>query len=156
MRGSDHGTVMSPGTPSARKAVVNLADCLATRMSHPQAKPKTAPAQPPLIVATVSWGMAASLVLAAGIVVAVMFYRAAAGKPLHHELAHRAAVVDGEMNDVVGNLNIVKAFGDFKGVENLVAESGCFFDAFEAGRPFFPVVVAVVGGLRAGGDDEES
>ena len=62
-------------------------------------------------VATVSWGMAASLVVAAGIVVAVMFYRAAAGKPLHHEFAHRAAVVDGEMHDVVGNLNIVKAFG---------------------------------------------
>jgi ATP-binding cassette, subfamily B, bacterial len=62
-------------------------------------------------VATVSWGMAASLVVAAGIVVGVMFLRAAAGKPLHHEFANRAAVVDGEMTDVVGNLNIVKAFG---------------------------------------------
>jgi ATP-binding cassette subfamily B protein len=64
-----------------------------------------------LFVATVSRGMAASLIVAAGIVVTLMFLRAAAGKPLHHEFADRAAVVDGEMTDVVGNLNIVKAFG---------------------------------------------
>ena len=40
-----------------------------------------------------------------------MFRRAAAGKPLHHEFANRAAAVDGEMTDVVGNMAIVKAFG---------------------------------------------
>ena len=62
-------------------------------------------------VATVSWGMAASLVVVAGLVVVVMFRRAAAGKPLHHEFADRAAAVDGEMTDVVGNMAIVKAFG---------------------------------------------
>ena len=62
-------------------------------------------------VATVSWGMAASLVVVAGLVVVIMFRRAAAGKPLHHEFANRAAAVDGEMTDVVGNMAIVKAFG---------------------------------------------
>jgi ATP-binding cassette subfamily B protein len=62
-------------------------------------------------VATVSWGMAASLVVIAGLVVAVMFHLAAAGAPLHHEFAHRAAAVDGEMTDVVGNISIVKSFG---------------------------------------------
>jgi len=62
-------------------------------------------------VATVSWGMAATLVVAAGLVVGILFLRAAAGKPLHHEFANRAAAVDGEMTDVVGNLNMVKAFG---------------------------------------------
>ena len=62
-------------------------------------------------VATVSWGMAASLVVVAGLVVVVMFRRAAAGRPLHHEFANRAAAVDGEMTDVVGNMAIVKAFG---------------------------------------------
>ena len=36
---------------------------------------------------------------------------AAAGRPLHHEFADRAAAVDGEMTDVVGNMAIVKAFG---------------------------------------------
>jgi ATP-binding cassette subfamily B protein len=55
--------------------------------------------------------MAASLVLVAGIVIVIMFRRAAAGKPLHHEFADRAAAVDGEMTDVVGNMTIVKSFG---------------------------------------------
>ena len=62
-------------------------------------------------VATVSWGMAASLIVVAGLVVLIMFRCAAAGKPLHHEFANRAAAVDGEMTDVVGNMTIVKAFG---------------------------------------------
>jgi ATP-binding cassette subfamily B protein len=62
-------------------------------------------------VATVSWSMAASLVIVAGLVIVVMFRRAAAGKPLHHEFASRAAAVDGEMTDVVGNMSIVKSFG---------------------------------------------
>jgi ATP-binding cassette subfamily B protein len=63
------------------------------------------------LVATVSWAMAASLMLVAGLVVLVMFRRAAAGRPLHHEFASRAAAVDGEITDVVGNMMIVKAFG---------------------------------------------
>src|SRR5262245_36121959 len=62
-------------------------------------------------VGTVSWGMAAGLVAVAGVVMAVMFRRAAAGEPLHHEFASRAAAVDGEMTDVVGNMAIVKSFG---------------------------------------------
>ena len=63
------------------------------------------------LVATVSWGMAASLIGVAGLVVVVMFRRAAAGRPLHHAFANRAAAVDGEITDVVGNMAIVKAFG---------------------------------------------
>src|SRR5205814_10317089 len=55
--------------------------------------------------------MAASLTLVAGLVVLVMFRRAAAGQPLHHGFASRAAAVDGEITDVVGNIMIVKAFG---------------------------------------------
>ncbi len=36
---------------------------------------------------------------------------AAAGKPLHHDFADKAAAVDGEMVDVIGNISLVKAFG---------------------------------------------
>ena len=43
------------------------------------------------LVATVSWGMAASLIVVAGLVVFIMFRCAAAGRPLHHEFANRAA-----------------------------------------------------------------
>lgn len=58
----------------------------------------------------VNWMMAASLMVIAGIVVVVMFRFAARGKPLHHDFAEKAAHVDGEMVDVVGNMTLVKAF----------------------------------------------
>lgn len=64
-----------------------------------------------VFVATVSVPMALGLVLVAVVVIVVMFCIAAAGKPLHHEFASRAAAVDGELADVVGNMSIVKAFG---------------------------------------------
>ncbi len=62
-------------------------------------------------VLTVSGPMAAMLVVVAIIVVVAMFRLAAAGKPLHHDFADKAAAVDGEMVDVIGNMPIVRAFG---------------------------------------------
>jgi ATP-binding cassette, subfamily B, bacterial len=61
-------------------------------------------------VATVSLPMAAVLMALAGILVVAMFHLAAAGRPLHHEFANRAAAVDGEMVDVVGNMPLVWSF----------------------------------------------
>src|SRR5690606_32912576 len=63
------------------------------------------------LVGTVSPAMAASLVVVAAAVSITMYRWAAAGKPLHHEFASRAAAVDGELTDVVGNMTMVKAFG---------------------------------------------
>ena len=59
---------------------------------------------------TVSCGWRAPGVVA-GFVIVFMYRWAAAGGALHHEFANRAAAVDGEMTDVVGNMAIVKAFG---------------------------------------------
>jgi ATP-binding cassette, subfamily B, bacterial len=64
-------------------------------------------------VAWVNPIMAACLFVAAAIMVVAMFTIAARGKPLHHDFADKAAAVDGEMNDVVGNILLVKAFGAF-------------------------------------------
>src|SRR5262249_12086380 len=61
-------------------------------------------------VVTVSAPMAAVLMGIAGILVLAMFRLAAAGRPLHHEFANRAAAVDGEMVDVVGNMSLVWSF----------------------------------------------
>src|SRR6266511_3810203 len=61
-------------------------------------------------VVTVSVPMAAALMALAGILVLAMFRLAAAGRPLHHEFADRAAAVDGEMVDVVGNMSLVWSF----------------------------------------------
>src|SRR2546421_9883862 len=61
-------------------------------------------------VVTVSVPMAAVWMALAGILVLAMFRLAAAGRPLHHEFANRAAAVEGEMVDVVGNMPLVWSF----------------------------------------------
>jgi len=63
------------------------------------------------LIGTVSVPMAAGLAVLAAILVVAMFRLAAAGMPLHHAYADRAAAVDGEMVDVVGNMPLVRAFG---------------------------------------------
>jgi ATP-binding cassette, subfamily B, bacterial len=63
------------------------------------------------LIATVSVPMAAGLAVLAAILVVAMFRLAAAGMPLHHAFADRAAAVDGEMVDVIGNMPLVRAFG---------------------------------------------
>ncbi|HLH10339.1 MAG TPA: ABC transporter ATP-binding protein [Methylovirgula sp.] len=63
------------------------------------------------LVGTVSIPMALGLLIIAAILIVAMFKIAANGKPLHHEFASKAAAVDGEMADVVGNVLLVKAFG---------------------------------------------
>jgi ATP-binding cassette, subfamily B, bacterial len=63
------------------------------------------------LVFTVSLPMAAGLAVVAGAMVCLMFRLAAAGRPLHHDFASKAAAVDGEMVDVVNNMPLVRAFG---------------------------------------------
>lgn len=64
-----------------------------------------------VFLAIVSIPMTLGLILLAVILLTAMIKFASAGRPLHHEYANRAAKVDGEMVDVVGNLNLVKMFG---------------------------------------------
>ncbi len=63
-----------------------------------------------IFTATVSIPMALSLTMLAGVLVFVMCRLAAAGRPLHHEFAAKAATVDGEMVDVVANMPLVWAY----------------------------------------------
>jgi ATP-binding cassette subfamily B protein len=63
------------------------------------------------LVRTVSLPMAGGLAAVAGVMVYVMFRLAAAGRPLHHDFARKAAAVDGEMTDIVTNMSLVRAFG---------------------------------------------
>src|SRR5690242_16104284 len=55
------------------------------------------------LIGTVSPYMALGLIVIAGGMVVAMFRLAAAGKPLHDDFADKAAVVDGEMIDVISN-----------------------------------------------------
>jgi ATP-binding cassette subfamily B protein len=63
-----------------------------------------------VLIGTVSLPMSGALIIIAGTMVAAMFRLAAAGKPLHDDFADKAAVVDGEMVDVISNLPLVRAF----------------------------------------------
>ena len=62
------------------------------------------------LICTISIPMGGGLAVVAGIMVILMFRLAAAGRPLHHDFARKAASVDGEMMDVVGNMSLVRAF----------------------------------------------
>jgi len=62
------------------------------------------------LVGTVSAPIASILSVAGCFIVVAMFHLAAAGKPLHHDFATKAATVDGEMVDVVSNMTLVKSF----------------------------------------------
>src|SRR5262249_39695720 len=63
-----------------------------------------------ILIGTVSPYMAAGLIVIAGGMVIAMFRLAAAGKPLHDDFADKAAVVDGEVIDVISNMPLVRAF----------------------------------------------
>ena len=62
------------------------------------------------LVTLISVPMALTLMVVGGTVVVGMFWLAAAGRPLHHDYADKAAKVDGEMVDVIGNMPLVRAF----------------------------------------------
>ena len=59
------------------------------------------------LVATVSIPMALALMAVAGLMVTALFRLAAAGRPLHHDFASKAAAVDGEMIDIISNMPLV-------------------------------------------------
>lgn len=62
-------------------------------------------------LALVSPVMTATLAAVAGALVVILFRLAAGGTPLHRGFADKAARVDGEMVDVIGNMQLVRAFG---------------------------------------------
>jgi len=62
------------------------------------------------LIGTVSLTMSAAMIVIAGAMVIAMFRLAAAGKPLHDDFADKAALVDGEMVDVISNMPLVRAF----------------------------------------------
>ncbi len=64
-----------------------------------------------LLVGAVNPLMALALVALAGGIVVLVFYIARNGAPLHRRYANRAAMVDGELVDVIGNFAAVRAFG---------------------------------------------
>ena len=63
------------------------------------------------VLATVSLPVTGGLILVSLGMVLLIFRLAAAARPLHRAFADKAAGVDGEMVDIIGNMAIVRAFG---------------------------------------------
>jgi ATP-binding cassette, subfamily B, bacterial len=64
-----------------------------------------------MLIATVNPLMGLALVGVSVALAGVIFFLARNGAPLHRDFAARAAVVDGEMMDVISNMGVVRAFG---------------------------------------------
>ena len=62
-------------------------------------------------LAVVSIPLAAALTAISALIMLLLFRLAAAGAPLHHGFASRAARVEGELADVIGNMPLVRTFG---------------------------------------------
>jgi ATP-binding cassette subfamily B protein len=65
-------------------------------------------------LASVSLPMASVLLAIAAVIILLLFRLAANGKPLHQGFADRAARVEGELADVIGNMPLVRTFGAFR------------------------------------------
>jgi ATP-binding cassette subfamily B protein len=64
-----------------------------------------------IVLATVNLAMAAVLVVIAAALSVAIFQLARRGGPVHQDYAERAAGVDGELVDVIGNMALVRMFG---------------------------------------------
>ena len=62
-------------------------------------------------IGSVNLALAGTLLTIALILGAIVFYLARQGTQRHREYAREAAGVDGEMVDIIGNFNVVRAFG---------------------------------------------
>ncbi|MDB5487790.1 MAG: transporter ATP-binding protein [Reyranella sp.] len=62
-------------------------------------------------LASVDVAMAGALTAISAVVMVMLFRLAAKGAPLHHGFAFRAARVEGELADVIGNMPLVRTFG---------------------------------------------
>jgi ATP-binding cassette, subfamily B, bacterial len=103
-----------PGTLASRVSATSNAVFTAENMLVWNVLPPCAATAAAIaLIGTISIPMAAGLAAVASLMVCLMFRLAAAGRPLHHDFAHKAAAVDGEMVDVIGNMPLVRAFGGF-------------------------------------------
>jgi ATP-binding cassette subfamily B protein len=64
-----------------------------------------------IMIITVNPVMAGCLMLCSGVLAIVLFKLAGRGSSRHHHFATKAAAVDGELVDVIGNMALVRAFG---------------------------------------------
>jgi ATP-binding cassette subfamily B protein len=104
-----------PGTLASRvSATSNAVFAVETMFVWNVLPPCAATVAAIVLVGTVSIAMAAVLLVVGAAMVVGMFWFAAAGRPLHHDFADKAAAVDGEVVDVVSNMPLVWSCGGLR------------------------------------------
>jgi ATP-binding cassette subfamily B protein len=83
-----------------------------------------------LVLTTVDWRMAMTLVVFTGMIASGIAFVGVRGRPLHRAFADQASIAGGELVDVVSNIWVVKAFSARR-IENrrLAKRFGCEADA---------------------------
>jgi ATP-binding cassette, subfamily B, bacterial len=76
-----------------------------------------------ILIGMVNLMMAAVLVAASAVLGVLVFYLAQRGTPLHRSFASKAAAVDGELVDVIGNMPVVRAFGATQREQGRIADT---------------------------------
>jgi ATP-binding cassette, subfamily B, bacterial len=76
-----------------------------------------------ILIGMVNLMMAAVLVLASAGLGVLVFHLARRGTPLHRSFASKAAAVDGELVDVIGNMPVVRAFGATQREQRRIADT---------------------------------
>jgi len=105
-------TARLPGTLTSRiTATSNAVFQIETMTMSSVLPPCAATVGAVILISRVNVTMAAVLVVVAAIVVSAIYRYAVSGRPLHSAFADRAALVDGEMVDVVSNMSLTRAFG---------------------------------------------
>lgn len=101
----------APGTLTSRiSAASNALFTIENMLAWNVIPPLAATIGAVMLVTTVSGTIATVLLAAGGVLVVVMYRIAGAGRQLRHKFADRAAAVDGEMVDVVGNMALITSF----------------------------------------------
>ena len=112
-----------PGTLAGRiTATSNAAFQVETTTTWNVLPPSIAVVVAILLIATVNVAMAGFLVGVSVTLALVIYHLAKRGTPLHRDYAGRAAAVDGELVDVIGNMGVVRAFGATWREQQRVAE----------------------------------
>jgi ATP-binding cassette, subfamily B, bacterial len=113
-----------PGSLASRiSATANAAYAVANTGSWNVLPPIAAVFCAITLICTVNLTLAGALIAFAAALGALIYWLAKRGTPLHRAYATKAAAVDGELVDVIGNFSVVRAFGMLRREQSRIGET---------------------------------
>jgi ATP-binding cassette subfamily B protein len=113
--GSRYFTDQFPGALAGRiTTAANAAWSIENSLTWTTIPPAAAVISSILVLSVVNWQITAVLLVIVIVLGVVIGWRAARGHHLHAHFANRAAMVNGDLTDIVSNMGLVRAFGAAK------------------------------------------